>query len=210
MRLGDGRSVEARALVLAPGNQAPDRLPFARGLPESLFAADPWGTAGRAAIAKAVAEQSDVLVVGTGLSMIDAALSLDAAGHTRKLVAVSRRGQMPRVHLPGIPVPPPSDDAPSGSLAALWQWVRRRSREIDYREAVDSLRPRAQELWHSFSPDDQRRFMRHARAWWDVHRHRIAPAVGEIVGRMIAEGRMEVLGGRIQSLARGRMAGSRR
>jgi uncharacterized NAD(P)/FAD-binding protein YdhS len=41
--------------------------------------------------------------------------------------------------------------------------------------------------------------MRHARPYWDVHRHRVAPQVGATVGRMIAEGRMEVLAGRIQS-----------
>ena len=56
-------------------------------------------------------------------------------------------------------------------------------------------------MWQSLSLDDQRRFMRHARPWWDVHRHRIAPAAGAIVERMIAEGRMEVLAGRVQSLS---------
>ena len=200
VRLADGRSIEASALVLAPGNQAPDQLPFARGLPERLFASNPWNAGGRAALARAIDSNADVLVVGTGLSMIDVALSLDAAGHTGRLVAVSRRGQMPRVHQPLMSQVPPSDDAPGGSLADLWRWMRRRATEIDWRDAVDSLRPRAQELWGSLSADDQRRFLRHARPWWDVHRHRIAPVAGEIVGRMMAEGRMEVLAGRIQSL----------
>ncbi len=81
VRLDDGRVVQASALVLAPGNQPPDALPFARDLPEQLFAGDPWGDAGRAAIATAVASGGDLLAVGTGLSMIDIAMSLDAAGH---------------------------------------------------------------------------------------------------------------------------------
>jgi uncharacterized NAD(P)/FAD-binding protein YdhS len=200
VRMADGSAINAEALVLAPGNQAPDALPFAKGLPDELFASEPWGPMGRAVIARAVQTGGDILVVGTGLSMIDGALSLDAAGHTGKLVAVSRRGQMPRTHLLGLVNVPAAEDAPAGSLAELWRWVRRRSGEAEWRDVVDSLRPRAHELWQSFSADDQRRFMRHARAWWDVHRHRIAPAVGEIVGRMIAEGRMEVLAGRIQSL----------
>jgi uncharacterized NAD(P)/FAD-binding protein YdhS len=200
VRLADGRVIEAKALVLAPGNQAPDELPFARGLPETLFASNPWNAGGRGAIGQAIASNADVLVVGTGLSMIDVALSLDAAGHTGKLVAVSRRGQSPRVHQPLMSDVPPSDDAPSGSLAKLWRWVRERTTQIDWRDAVDSLRPRAQELWGSMSADDQRRFLRHARPWWDVHRHRIAPVAGEIVERMISDGRMVVLAGRIQSL----------
>ena len=200
VRMADGSSIEADAVVLAPGNQAPDALPFARDLPESLFAADPWGPAGSAAIAKAVASGGDVLVVGSGLSMIDVALSLDAAGHRGKLVAVSRRGQRPRIQLENMSAVPSSDAAPSGSLRGLFRWVRQRTSESDWRDAVDSVRSRTHILWQSLSLDDQRRFMRHARPWWDVHRHRIAPKAGQIVERMIADGRMEVLGGRVQSL----------
>ena len=200
VQMADGSSIAADALVLAPGNQAPDALPFARDLPERLFAADPWGPAGRAAIAKAVASGGDVLVIGSGLSMIDVALSLDAAGHRGKLVAVSRRGQWPRIHLERMSAVPSSDDAPTGSLRALFRWVRQRTGECEWRDAVDSVRPRTHEFWQSLSLDDQRRFMRHARPWWDVHRHRIAPKAGEIVERMIADGRMEVLAGRVQAL----------
>ena len=200
VQMADGSSIAADALVLAPGNQAPDALPFARDLPERLFAADPWGPAGRAATAEAVDSGGDVLVIGSGLSMIDVALSLDAAGHRGKLVAVSRRGQRPRVHLETMSAVPSSDAAPTGSLRALFRWVRERSSACEWRDAVDSVRPRTHELWQSLSLDDQRRFMRHARPWWDVHRHRIAPRAGAIVERMIAEGRMEVLAGRVQSL----------
>jgi uncharacterized NAD(P)/FAD-binding protein YdhS len=42
VRLGDGSAVGAEGLVIAPGNQAPDALPFATDLPETLFASDPW------------------------------------------------------------------------------------------------------------------------------------------------------------------------
>ena len=200
VRLGDGRTIGVAALVLAPGNQPPDALPFAKDLPERLFATDPWGAAGRAAIGAAVASGGDVLVVGSGLSMIDVALSLDSAGHRGRLVAVSRRGQMPRVSFPLRSELPSSDLAPSGSLAELWRWVRQRTTEIDWRDAVDSVRPRTHILWQLLSESDQKRFMRHARPWWDVHRHRIAPQVGAIVAAMIASGRMEVLAGRIQSM----------
>ncbi|MEO5577727.1 MAG: FAD/NAD(P)-binding protein [Sphingomicrobium sp.] len=206
VRMGDGCAIRASALVLAPGNQPPDALPFAKDLPERLFASDPWGAAGRATIAEAVRISGeglgggDVLAVGSGLSMIDVALSLDAAGHKGKLVAVSRRGQSPRANFPLRGEVPSSDTAPSGSLAELWRWVRRRTTEIDWRDAVDSVRSRTHELWQSLSEADQKRFMRHARPWWDVHRHRIAPEVGTTVERRIASGRMEVLAGRIQLL----------
>ena len=200
VRLGDGRTIRASALVLAPGNQPPDPLPFAINLSERLFASDPWGAAGRSAITKAVVSDGDMLVVGSGLSMVDVAMSLDAASHRGKLVAISRRGQRSRVNHALRSEVPSSDSAPSGSLAELWRWVRRRTTKIDWRDAVDSVRMRTHILWQSLSEADQKRFLRHARPWWDVHRHRIAPEVGATIERMIASGRMEVLAGRIQSL----------
>jgi uncharacterized NAD(P)/FAD-binding protein YdhS len=42
--------------------------------------------------------------------------------------------------------------------------------------------------------------MRHARPWWDVHRHRIAPEVARRLTELIAEGRLEVVAGRIGSM----------
>ena len=201
IRLDDGRAVKAKSVVLALGNQPPDALSYAHGLPEGVFAGNPWEEAGKAAIAAASASGGDLLTVGSGLSMIDVALSLDAAGHRGRMVAVSRRGQIPRASFTVRSDVPSSAEAPVGSLGELWRWVRRRARETEWRDTVDSLRPRTHELWQSLSVTDQRRFMRHARPWWDVHRHRVAPQVGAVIERMIADGRLEVIAGRVQSLA---------
>jgi len=54
-------------------------------------------------------------------------------------------------------------------------------------------------LWQGLTLDEQQRFLRHARPWWDVHRHRIAPEVAAIVANMIAAGQLEVVAGRILS-----------
>jgi uncharacterized NAD(P)/FAD-binding protein YdhS len=62
---------------------------------------------------------------------------------------------------------------------------------------VDSLRPHSRALWQSLPLDQHRRFLRHARPWWDVHRHRIAPEVAGTLKRMIAGGRLEIAAGRI-------------
>ena len=66
---------------------------------------------------------------------------------------------------------------PTATCAALWRWLRRRGAEVGWRAAVDSLRPHSHALWQSLDGEQQRRFLRHARPWWDVHRHRIAPEV---------------------------------
>jgi uncharacterized NAD(P)/FAD-binding protein YdhS len=40
------------------------------------------------------------------------------------------------------------------------------------------------------------------RPYWDVHRHRIAPAVAERLERLRAEGRLEIVPGRVAGVAR--------
>jgi uncharacterized NAD(P)/FAD-binding protein YdhS len=68
---------------------------------------------------------------------------------------------------------------------------------VGWRAAVDSLRPHSHRLWQSFDTGEQQRFLRHARPWWDVHRHRIAPEVAATVARLVGDGRLRVMAGRI-------------
>ena len=196
--LDDGSAVQARALALAVGNQAPERLrAFDRA--GRRYIANPWGDAARAAVRELADSGGDALLVGTGLTMVDLVLSLDAAGHRGRIIALSRRGLVPRAHADFAPAPVERDQVPHGSLRETWDWLRRRSAEVGWRAAVDSLRPHSHMLWQSLEPAEQQRFLRHARPWWDVHRHRIAPAVAATIKRLIAEGRLEVMAGRIMS-----------
>jgi uncharacterized NAD(P)/FAD-binding protein YdhS len=196
VELSDGSTIAAQALVLAVGNQEPDTLgPFAGA--GKRFISDPWGPAAQAALAELTASGGRALIIGTGLTMVDLVLSLDAAGHRGKVLALSRRGLIPRAHADFEPAPVEQSDVPSGNLRALWRWLRRRSAEVGWRAAVDSLRPYSHPLWRSLDVEQQRRFLRHARPWWDVHRHRIAPEVARTVAAMIADGRLEVAAGRV-------------
>jgi uncharacterized NAD(P)/FAD-binding protein YdhS len=194
--LGNGRNVRAKALALATGNQEPEPQ---RELAEAgdRYINNPWAGAASAAVKDLVSSGRPVLLNGTGLTMIDLALSLEAAGHRGRIVALSRRGQVPRAHADFAPAPVGLDDVPSGNLLELWRWLRKRSAHVGWRAAVDSLRPHSHSLWQSLDGEQQRRFLRHARPWWDVHRHRIAPEVAQTIHRMIAEGRLEIIAGRI-------------
>jgi uncharacterized NAD(P)/FAD-binding protein YdhS len=131
--------------------------------------------------------------------MVDLVLSLDAAGHQGRILALSRRGLIPRSHADFTPCPVDLQDVPTGNLRSLWQWVRQRSTKIGWRAAVDGLRPHTHLLWQRLGLEQQRRFLRHARPWWDVHRHRIAPEVANAVASMVADGRLEIVAGRIIS-----------
>jgi uncharacterized NAD(P)/FAD-binding protein YdhS len=193
----DGSSVEASALVLAVGNQEPEGLSSFAGIGRR-FVGNPWGADARAAVQELAATNGTALIIGTGLTMVDLVLSLDAAGHQGRIVAISRRGLIPRAHTDFEPAPVGKDQLPGG-LRAMFRWLRKRSAEVGWRAAVDSLRPHSHPLWQGLSHDEQLRFLRHVRPWWDVHRHRIAPEVAAVVARMVAEGRLEVLAGRIES-----------
>lgn len=197
--LESGEAIDAEALVLAIGNQLPDVPPFASGAGGRLIA-DPWGEQARQAIADATARNLDVLIIGTGLTMVDVVLSLGSAGHRGDILALSRRGLAPRSHRAGEAAPVEADSIPSGNARALLRWLRQRSEQVGWRAAVDSLRPHSQRLWESLDPEQQRLFLRHARPWWDVHRHRIAPQVASQLDGRIAAGRLEIAAGRISSI----------
>ena len=196
--LDDGTSLQAEALVLAVGNQEPEPLRAFSQI-HDRFIRNPWGAEARKAVLELASTDDSALLVGTGLTMVDVVLSLDAAGHRGRIVAVSRRGQAPRAHADFNAAPVELDDVPQGSVRELWRWLRRRGAEVGWRAAVDSLRPHSHALWQSLDVEQQQRFLRHARPWWDVHRHRIAPEVARTVHDAVADGRLEVMAGRIVS-----------
>lgn len=193
--LDDGSTIAVDALALGVGNQEPESLSAFASAGEG-FIRNPWAEQARAAVTDLAQTGAPALLVGTGLTMIDLVLSLDAAGHRGRIVALSRRGLIPRSHADFEPAPVEREDLPR-HLRGLLRWLRRRGAEVGWRAAIDSLRPHSHRLWQSLDGDEQRRFLRHARPWWDVHRHRIAPQVARKVHDMIAEGRLEIIAGRI-------------
>jgi len=187
--LESGEKLAFDALVLAGGNY-PGRTPARLGI-ETID--DPWGPSGAQAIVRLAAQSGDLLLLGTGLTMVDIALSLDDSGFAGRMVAVSRRGLVPRPH--EEPPASPLDSEPPARLGALIRHVRRLE---PWRAAVDSLRPHSIDLWRGFTLAEQSRFLRHARPWWDVHRHRIAPPVAARIAALREAGRLEVLAGRVR------------
>ncbi len=196
LALNDGRVLMAQALALAVGNQEPQPIGAFAGTGKR-YVNNPWAEEARGVVRELVENGASALLIGTGLTMIDLALSLDSAGYRGRIVALSRRGQVPRSHADVDPAPVELAAVPGGSVLALWRWLRRRSAEVGWRAAIDSLRPHSHALWQGLGVDQQRRFLRHARPWWDIHRHRIAPQVAARIHDMVADGRLEIVAGRV-------------
>jgi uncharacterized NAD(P)/FAD-binding protein YdhS len=198
--LAEGDAIDADAAILALGNLPPHDPPgFAdSGLPPDLYAADPWA----GDVVEGLGPRDTVVTVGTGLTMIDVALMLDSRGFAGRLIALSRRGLAPRAHQDG-PMPGPGlPERPLATGSALLHEVRDRARAIGWHAAVDELRPHTQGMWHNAPPEEQQRFLRHLRPWWDVHRHRLAPQVFTRIERMKAEGRLEIAAGKLAGWTR--------
>jgi uncharacterized NAD(P)/FAD-binding protein YdhS len=196
VELEGGETVGADALVIATGNQTPQALPGLEGAGRRLIN-DPWSEQARAAIDDAAVRKVDVLILGASLTMIDVALSLASAGHKGRIVALSRRGKIPLSNGTDEPTPAEWDELPRARVRDIARWLRRRSAETGWRPAIDSLRPHSHRLWQTMPLEQKRLFLRFGRPWWDIHRHRVAPEIGEKIQRLIGSGQLQVIGGRI-------------
>jgi uncharacterized NAD(P)/FAD-binding protein YdhS len=194
-----GRHFDVNAVVLAIGNLPPH--PPARlsdeALHSGLYVGDPWTWRPEDA-----PERGRVVLLGTGLTMIDVALGLAIQRPDMQMLALSRRGLMPRRHILSA-APPRLPTGPLNSVRAIFGDVRKDARRGDWRPAIDGLRPHVQAIWRDWSHGERTRFLRHLRPWWDVHRHRLAPPVAERIDHLTAAGALSTRAGRILSIAAG-------
>lgn len=201
LRFADGTNLEADEVVLAMGNFDPADPP---GLSPSLlengrYLRDPWSEQA----VRGLAPEAPVLLIGSGLTAVDVALSLRDAGHRGPIHAVSRHGLLPQRHAPTIPwtLGFDAEEAPCtarGLLALVRGEIARA--DGNWRPVIDALRPLTQAIWGRLPRAERRRFLRHLRAYWEVHRHRMAPEVAAAIEGMAATGQFEVRAARIESL----------
>jgi uncharacterized NAD(P)/FAD-binding protein YdhS len=192
------RHAASRA-VLALGNFPPADLP----LPEDLrstpgYVGNPWAPGA----CERIAASDDVLLVGSGLTSVDVLIALRARGCTGKIHLLSRHGLLPNTHRIVAPWPPIAAELSPVTLLELMGKVRMqvivaRMHGYDWRAVIDAIRPATQQIWRSLPDRERRRFLRHLRPYWEVHRHRMAPEMAARVEAEIALGHAEIHAGRI-------------
>jgi uncharacterized NAD(P)/FAD-binding protein YdhS len=180
--LSDGRRVEADRIVLATGNEAPAELPGAEALKDHpAWVGNPWVVWDK----RLPTDGGVIVLLGTGLTTVDAVITVRELGWQGSIHAVSRHGWIPHSHFRGIEYPefPPADvDLTTlglEKLIALMEEHCARLREMGANPAiiVDKMRPHTQKVWQSFSAQERRDFARRHAARWNVMRHRIAPEI---------------------------------
>ncbi len=202
--LKSGESVEADQVLLATGVQPPSSFPSDAPLGhDSRYCADPWADLQ----SKLPPPGRRIVLLGTGLTMVDVVLTLGKLGWEGKIVAVSRNGMLPKSHFRGIAyedyIP---ENAESLGLHGLIQLIEKhcdRLRQMSQNPAiaVDKLRPHTQRLWQSFSKEEKLEFRGKYAARWNVTRHRIAVAIHDAITDALDCGRLKVVAGSIEKLA---------
>lgn len=198
--LSNGQSINAHRVVLATGNQPPAHLKI-MGLDSThpRYFQNPWqGWEG-----KLVDRTENVILIGTGLTMIDAFISLIDLGWKGKIFAVSRNGLLPLSHFKGMEYADLiGDNEESLTLAGLFRKFKIRhhvalSEGVNPAILVDKLRPFTQRIWQNFSLREKQRFNRHFRTKWNVARHRIAQSIHQQMLEAVAAHRLEIVKGRL-------------
>ncbi|MEW6629372.1 MAG: FAD/NAD(P)-binding protein [Pseudomonadota bacterium] len=186
-----GKTIAADIVVLAMTHPSPDvptalqPIADADGFVANVYSGDALGS---------IAAQASVLIVGSGLTSADTVAELDRRGHRGRILAVSRHGLRSRGH-PQVRGQPFGDftSPPATTALALLERVRStladaEAEGFNWQSVFDQLRLQGSLLWSALEPDERTRLARGLRAFWDVHRFRIAPQVEAVLERRRAEG----------------------
>lgn len=193
--LAGGEVLHAGLVVLATSHPPPSLpAPLSPLAGDPRLVADPWASDAL----DGIGPEERVLIIGTGLTMADHVAGLLARGHRGPIAAVSRHGLLSRGHAatdqPAFEAFPPPPSTARGLLrmaraaiagGAAWQSV------------VRGLTIHGQRCWDALPDVERRRLLRHLRAWWDVHRYRLAPQVEAIVQDAIGRGQLRVMAARL-------------
>jgi uncharacterized NAD(P)/FAD-binding protein YdhS len=221
LHLSSGGRIDADTAILATGS-LPPALPCAAPS-GARYLADPWAPGALSA----AGDGSPVIVLGTGLTMIDVAIAVTDAHPDTVVHAISRHALLPREHrhppksgLPCIQATalhaadvPALAQAPlavaareSGGPIRLASLIRQFRAAVDehpgdWRDIVDALRPQIPHLWQQLPAEDRSLFLRRFARYWEVHRHRMSPATASRIAELRATGRLSMLRGRLVSVS---------
>jgi len=194
-------SIEADGVVLAMGNFPAASLPGGETLAPEQYIAVPWNKN----IAEGLDPAAEVLFVGTGLTMIDGVTTLAHYGHKGSVMALSRHGLLPLARTIVDPLPMSMEELSADSVTRLMHKLRQMAQDQMQRgepwdRVIDGIRPFLQSLWTGFNRVEQKRFLRHASVYWDIHRHRIPQESADVLASLLASAQLHVMAARLIEL----------
>lgn len=202
--LASGETLVSDTAVLAFGNFLPPdpNIPDNGYTTHPKYFHDQW----QKDLYSAISADDSILIIGTGLSMVDLALHFNDAGHRGKVTAISTRGLLPAVHAASVPYPSFYDELKDAErVTDIMRIVRRHAKNADaagsnWRGVIDSLRPHTQQIWRKLPLLEKRIFMEHLSRHWNVARHRMPSQAAAILNKMQTDGKLEILRGRLSAI----------
>ena len=185
-----GDAIAVDAIVLAVGHEGKTILPQVH---DARIIQDPWTPD---ALAGASSWASPVMLVGTGLTAIDAVLSLRRAGYDGQIIAVSRSAAWPTMHgeVKKLSAADAADIAAQKTLLAMVQTLQQKIAQAeDWRTVIDALRPHTSAMWQRLNTREQKRFLHKLSTLWGIHRHRMAPHIASRIAAEMAADSLRVL-----------------
>jgi uncharacterized NAD(P)/FAD-binding protein YdhS len=157
--------------------------------------------------AERTAEASSIMLIGSGLTMVDVLLSARRDGFQGNAIVISRRGQLPRTHAPKGVLPQQVAIPHSKRVSLLAASIRIACEMAEgggtpWQAIINGLRPSIQDIWQGLPREEQARFLRHLRPFWDAHRHRLPMEVHGRLRAEFGEGRAVLLRGAVKEVAR--------
>ncbi len=152
--------------------------------------------------------EAPVIILGSGLSMVDAWLSLAETDHRGQILVVSRNGLLPKGHEDVPPLSIDAADVPFGTnLPYFLSWFRGLIAETtaqggNWRSVIDGLRPYNQRIWQSWTERTKRQALRHLRPWWNIHRHRLPPELHARLSAAVASGQVKLVAAEFMGIER--------
>lgn len=202
-RTGARWKTDACVLALGQTPPATPRTWAMDDVPPDRYHGNPWAPD----VLPRLLQSESCLLLGSGLTMLDVVMALDDHGYQGTIHVLSRRGLVPLAHARADgrktfhPPPEAFREEPDlrGLLAQMRELAQRNGGSVaDWQAAADSLRPHTPSLWRRLEPAQQRRFLRHARPYWDHLRHRVAPSIRERFDALVARGRIRLHVGRTE------------
>ncbi len=200
--LDDGTILAGHAVVIGVGLPAPSDAWAPDALRTSdRFVSDPWAPGALERIRDTSSSRPDVLVVGTGLTMVDVVTTIASAD--RVLHAVSRSGQLPARHAVAHQAPAVPDVTDWGhDLELIETHVRAhlcaaQALTGDWRSGSDGLRHLTQDLWGRLSEPDRLRFLSERSGEWNRIRHRVPSTSAQHINQLRADEQLIVSAARV-------------
>lgn len=209
--LDDGQKHTAETLILATGNPQPD---WPCSVDETCWAGarsalvrSPWSGTWLAEADPC----DDLIVIGGGLTAMDAVYALGRAGHRGRIRLVTPLGLLPPAQTDWTPydaIDWPEDIYSATQFVRFFNHNLKQDKPYPWTDTVwqsrfEALRINLNPVWRRLPDSEKRRLMSYLGSFWSLARYRSAPQTSAMATQLRASKQLEILTGRVVHLTAG-------